>query len=72
MNQNCQGLSKHEVQQYHDNGWIGPLILISELEMAEFRKRLDIEIFEPALESKIDEKISVIFGIWIIQRCIRY
>ena len=45
-----------EVQQYHDNGWIGPLTLISELEMAEFRKRLDIEIFEPALESKIDEK----------------
>ena len=45
MNQNCQGLSKHEVQQYHDNGWIGPLTLISELEMAEFRKRLDIEIF---------------------------
>ena len=56
MNQNCQGLSKHEVQQYHDNGWIGPLTLISELEMAEFRKRLDIEIFEPALESKTDEK----------------
>ena len=56
MDQICQGLSKYEVQQYHDNGWIGPLSLISESEMAEFRNRLDIEIFQPAFESKTDEK----------------
>ena len=52
MDQICQGLSKHEVQQYHDNGWIGPLSLISESEMAEFRNRLDIEIFQPALRKQ--------------------
>ena len=35
------GGSKEEIRQYHRQGWLGPFTLISELEMAEIRQKIE-------------------------------
>lgn len=50
------GLSKAEVHQYHQQGWLGPFTLISEAEMAVVRQKIDVEILEPGREQGLHEK----------------
>ena len=50
------GLSKEEVRQYHQQGWLGPFTLISEVEMAEVRQKIDVEILEPGRQQGLHER----------------
>ena len=50
------GLSKEQVRQYHQQGWLGPFTLISETEMADVRQKIDAEILEPGRRQGLHEK----------------
>ena len=49
-------LSKEQVRQYHQQGWLGPFTLISEVQMAEVRRRINQEILEPGRIAELHEK----------------
>ncbi|MEM7133552.1 MAG: phytanoyl-CoA dioxygenase family protein [Chloroflexota bacterium] len=51
-----QGLTKQQVRQYHERGWLGPFTLISASEMAIVRDTIDEEILEPGMAQGLHEK----------------
>ena len=48
-------LSKSEVQQYHEEGWIGPFKLISPTEMANISHVIQKQIIEPVKQQNLEE-----------------
>ena len=55
MAANQHTLTKAEVQQYHDQGWIGPFTLISETEMAKVAQELDAQILRPVKQRGLEQ-----------------
>ena len=52
-----EALSKEQVFQYHQQGWLGSFTLSSEFEMGEVRDRIDREILEPERLAQLHEKV---------------
>ena len=52
-----EALSKEQVFQYHQQGWLGPFTLSSEFEMGEVRDRIDREILETERLAQLHEKV---------------
>ncbi|HRW05045.1 MAG TPA: phytanoyl-CoA dioxygenase family protein [Caldilineaceae bacterium] len=50
------GLTKEQVRQYHEQGWLGPFPLISAAEMAEVRRTIDEQILEPGHAQGLHER----------------
>jgi non-heme Fe2+,alpha-ketoglutarate-dependent halogenase len=48
-------LSKSEVQQYHEEGWIGPFKLISPTEMVNISHVIQKQIIEPVKQQNLEE-----------------
>ena len=48
-------LSKSEVKQYHEEGWIGPFKLISPMEMANLSDVIQKQVIEPVKQQNLEE-----------------
>ncbi len=48
-------LSKSEVKQYHEEGWIGPFKLISPMEMSNLSDVIQKQVFEPVKQQNLEE-----------------
>ena len=56
MTTNIHALTKDEVRLYHELGWLGSFVLISEGKIGVVRGRIDEEILEPGRAQGLAEK----------------